>query len=241
LGFIYNYPGAQDQATYDLENAIADPTRRIEQFIQSRIALDGIALADIGAGGGYHACLYAAQAAHVFAVEPAPAMVRQLYERMAAQGVTNLSVLVADAEAIPLRDQLVDVVHSRFAYFFGPERPGEVRSCAPGIAEALRILKTGGYFFIIDNAHTSGQFAAFLEQYAYTRGRARAFQDANDAFYAGHSFQHTTIESTWTAPDRTTLRQVVAMEFPPAAVEPIMAQVTGASLSYHYRVYYRQK
>jgi ubiquinone/menaquinone biosynthesis C-methylase UbiE len=241
LEIIYNYPGADDQATYDLENEIADPAQRIEQFMQRLVPFDGIALADIGAGGGYHAARYAARAAQVFAVEPAPAMLRQLYGRVAGRGLTNVSVMAAGAAALPLRDNLVDVVHSRFAYFFGPERPGEVRSCEPGLIEALRILKPGGFFFIIDNAHTSGQFAEFLAQYAYTKGRAAAFQAANDAFYAQQGFAQATIESTWTAPDRATLRRVITMEFPAGDVDDIMARIDDAELSYHYQVYYRQK
>src|ERR1051326_7282562 len=101
MTFIYNYPGADDQATSDLENQIADPERRIERFMESLISFDGANLADIGAGGGYHACQYARKAARVFAIEPAPAMLRQLYARLVEQGLSNVSVLAATAEAIP--------------------------------------------------------------------------------------------------------------------------------------------
>jgi hypothetical protein len=66
-------------------------------------------------------------------------------------------------------------------------------------------------------------------------------QEANDTFYARHGLQHATVESAWTAPDRDALRRVMAMEFPPGATDAIMAGIEGASLSYHYRVYYRQK
>src|SRR5947209_2564929 len=122
MGFIYDYIGAHDPATYELENGIADPERRIERFMESRVPFEGIALADIGAGGGYHVCLYAEKAARVFAVEPAPKMLGLLYARLAGSGLSNVSVIAAEAEEIPLQADLVDVVHSRFAYFFGPER-----------------------------------------------------------------------------------------------------------------------
>jgi ubiquinone/menaquinone biosynthesis C-methylase UbiE len=237
---IYNYPGANDKATYDLENAIADPSRRNESFMESLAPFDGAIVADIGAGGGYHACLYAQRASHVYAVEPAPLMLAQLYERVAASGLSNLSVIAAGAEDVPLRDGMVDVVHSRFAYFFGPEANG-VRSCEPGIREAMRILKPGGYFFIIDNDLTTGQFAHFLSLYAYSKDKAAEMQDANDRFYASHGFDHTTVKSTWTAPDPGTLRQVVTMEFPSEAIDPIMSQIDGSELTYHYRIYYMQK
>jgi ubiquinone/menaquinone biosynthesis C-methylase UbiE len=208
--------------------------------MESLVPFDGATVADIGAGGGYHACLYARKAARVFAVEPAPAMLSQLYARVAESGSSNVSVLAAEAGDVPLRDQLVDVVHSRFAYFFGPEG-GTVRSCEPGIAEARRILKPGGFFFIVDNALTTGQFAGILSRYGYTKGRAAEAQQRSDEFYAGHGFQHVTIESSWQAPDRDALRQVMRMEFPAEATEAIMAEVNGSELSYHYRIYYRRR
>jgi ubiquinone/menaquinone biosynthesis C-methylase UbiE len=208
--------------------------------MESLVPFDGTALADIGAGGGYHACLYARRAAHVYAIEPAPAMLRQLYARVAASDLANVSILAADAENVPLRDGWVDVVHSRFAYFFGPEG-GSVRSCEPGIAEAMRILKPGGWFFIIDNALTTGQFAEILSRYGYTRGQAAAMQEASDAFYDRHGFHRVTIEASWTAPDREALRRVMGMEFPGQPVDEIMSDINGTKLSYHYRVYHRRK
>lgn len=241
MGYIYDYVGAHDRETYDLENAIADPGRRIEQFMESLVSFVGARMVDIGAGGGYHACLYAQEAARVYAVEPSPLMLRHLYARVAASGFTNVSVIAAEAAEVPLRDEWVDVVHSRFAYFFGPAG-GTVHPCEPGIAEAMRILKPGGVFFIIDNALTSGQFAGFLSRYGYTKGKAAEMQQRNDMFYAGHGFEHTTVESSWTAPDRETLRRVLAMEFSgDENVDALMAEVDGAVLTYHYRVYYRRK
>jgi ubiquinone/menaquinone biosynthesis C-methylase UbiE len=209
--------------------------------MESLIPFDGALIADIGAGGGYHACRYARKAARVFAVEPAPKMLRQLYGRVAASGLTNVSILTADAEAVPLRDSLVDVVHNRFAYFFGPV-PGTPNACERGIGEALRILKPGGLFFIIDNALAAGQFAGILARYGYVKGmEPTEAQRENDEFYAAHGFQHATIESTWTAPDREALRRVLTMEFPGQPVDAILAEIDGAELSYHYRVYYRWK
>jgi ubiquinone/menaquinone biosynthesis C-methylase UbiE len=240
MAHVYDYIGGHNPETYDLENEIADPEQRIEAFMESQVPLDGIALADIGAGGGYHACRFARRAAQVYAVEPAPQMLRQIYTRVARSGLTNVNVLAASAEAVPLRDGWVDVAHARFAYFFGPAG-GSVRSCEPGIAEAMRILKPGGAFFIIDNALTTGQFAGILARYGYTRGKAAAMQEANDAFYAGHGFQAATVESSWTAPDREALRRVMAMEFDPKFTDAIMAEIDSAALSYDYRIYYRRK
>ena len=202
--------------------------------------LAGLSLADIGAGGGYHACRFAERAAHVFAVEPASKMLRQLYGRVAGGVRANISILAAGAEDVPLRNGCVDVLHSRFAYFFGPVR-GAVRSCEPGIREGLRLLRPGGHFFIVDNALTSGQFAGFLARFGYSQGQAARIQEENDEFYGELGFACATVESTWTAPEREALRRVVAMEFPTGAVEAIMSEVNGAEMSYHYQMYYRSK
>lgn len=223
-----------------MENAIADPERRVEQFIEQIAPLAGRTLADVGAGGGFHACRFAERAAHVFTVEPAPRMLRQLYGRLAGGTAANVSVLAAGAEDVPLRDGCIDILHSRFAYFSGPAR-GAVRSCEPGVKEGLRLLRPGGHFFIVDNALTSGQFAGFLARFAYSQGGAARMQQENDEFYGGLGFEHATIKSAWTAPDRIALRRVVAMEFPAGAVEAIMSEVEGAEMSYHYRIYYRGK
>lgn len=242
MAFVYDYIGAHDQETYDLENQIADPNRRIERFIETLAPIRGATIADIGAGGGYHACRFAETAAAVLAVEPAPRMLALLYGRLANERCANVSVLAMNAEQLPLRDAIVDLVHSRFAYFFGPERPATgARSCLPGIREALRILRPGGYFFIIDNCLVSGDFARILAQHGYSRGRPDEMQRENDAFYAGQAFSNTTVDSEWRAPDRESLRRVMAMEFGAEAAETIMASVDGARLSYHYRIYYRRR
>ena len=240
MGFVYNYWGAEDKTHYDLLNAITDPTRQIERFMESVTPFEGIVLADIGAGGGYHCCTYAEKAARVFAVEPAPKMLSQLYARVTLKELTNVSIVAAGAADLPLRDNLVDVIHSRFAYFFGPEQ-GDARNCEPGIHEALRILRPGGYFFIIDNALTTGHFSTILARYGYTKGGAAEAQAQNDAFYAAHGFRYATVETTWTAPDRLTLQQILAIDFSGQPIDEIMAEIDDAEFSYHCRVYYRQK
>jgi len=238
---IYHYPGEAAPTTYDLENEMADPDQRIEAFMAGIAPLSGMVLADIGAGSGYHVLRFADRAAHVFAIEPAPKMLQQLYRRIGrGSAAGNISVLAAGAEEVPLRDGCVDVIHSRFAYFFGPVHEG-VRSCEPGIREALRLLRPGGHFFIIDNALTTGQFAGILERFGYSQGRAASMQEANDDFYGRLGFAGVTVESCWRAPDREALGRVLEMEFPGHPAETLLSEVEGSEMSYHYRIYYRQK
>ncbi len=240
--FVYDYPGAHDAVTYELENRIADPDARIEAFMDRLVSMDGLVVADVGAGGGYHAVRYAQRAAHVFAVEPAPRMLTQLHRRIAAEPEVvgaRISVLAAGAEAIPLRDASVDLLHSRLAYFFGPES-GRVRSCEPGIAEALRVVRPGGQIVIVDNDLREGDFSAFLREFGYAADEP-GLADRLDDFWTAQGFMGTTVMSEWRAPSRKALARVLAMEFGERSAEAILARVDGSRFRYAYRLYHRQR
>jgi SAM-dependent methyltransferase len=240
--FVYDYPGAHDAVTYELENRIADPDARIEAQMDRLLDMTGRVVADVGAGGGYHAVRYAQRAAHVFAVEPAPRMLIQLHRRIAAEPEwvgSRISVLAAGAAAIPLPDESVDLFHSRLAYFFGPAS-ARVRSCEPGIAEALRIVRPGGEIVIIDNDLREGDFAAFLREFGYAAADP-ALADRLDEFWAAHGFTGTTVMSEWRAPSRKALGRVLAMEFGERDAASILTRIDGARFRYGYRLYHRQR
>jgi SAM-dependent methyltransferase len=240
--FVYDYPGAHDAVTYELENRIADPDAQIEAFMDRLLPMDGRVVVDVGAGGGYHAVRYAQRAAHVFAVEPAPRMLTQLHRRIAAEPGpigSRVSVLAAGAEAIPLPDASADLLHSRFAYFFGPESE-RVRSCEPGIEEALRIVRPGGQIVVIDNDLRGGDFAGFLREFGYLANEP-GLADRLDAFWGAHGFTGTTVMSEWRAPSRKALGRVLAMEFGARESAAILTRVDGSRFSYGYRLYHRER
>ena len=230
---IYDYPGAEDAETYELENLAADPDHLLEREMERHAGFAGSVVLDIGAGSGFHALRLAATAAHVYAVEPAPGMIRQFQARLAAHPCANVSLLATHAESIPLQDNCIDIIHSRFAYFFGRDS-----NCDPGIAEAKRLLKPGGHFFIIDNYLGRGQFAAFLDM-AY--GRNARMQQENEEFYRSRGFELTVVDSCWRVDDRETLRRILAMEFPSELLDRMMQQVNGRELSYSYALYHHRK
>ena len=61
------------------------------------------------------------------------------------------------AQALPLPDASVDVVHARWAYFFGP-------GCEPGLAELDRVVRRGGTAFVIDNDPTRSTFGGWFRR-----------------------------------------------------------------------------
>lgn len=229
---IYDYIGAANPATYELENSIADPDCLIEAHMETVAPLDGAVMLDIGAGSGFHTSRFAKCAAHVFAVEPDPDMQKLFHSRFDGPH-PNVSLMAAHAEDIPLEDASIDIAHARFAYFFGTEG-----NCEAGIIEAKRLLKPGGHFFIIDNCYSEGQFATFCEM-AY--GRGPKLQQTNENFYQNHGFDVSRVHSYWRAPDRDALKQVIAMEFPKKHVESIMRDINGVELSYVYTIYHYRK
>lgn len=240
---FYRYPGAADATTYEWENRTADPDQRIEAFMTSVAPFAGRTIVDIGGGSAFHASRYAREYpdARVLVVEPDADMLAQAFRRLADAPLGNLSIIAANAEDIPLRDGIADIVHSRFAYFFGPAEGG-VKSCEPGIREALRLLAPGGVFFVIDNSLTDGDFARFLRQYGWNLSAdGHAEQTRRDAFWFEQGFQKQTVASAWVAPNRDVLRQIITMEFPADAVEPVMNEIDASLLSYSYDVYWRWK
>ena len=83
---------------------------------------------DVGCGTGFHLPRFAARRAAVVGVEPHPdlaALARRRTRRLAHVGV----LARARRRRCPLPDASVDVVHARWAYFFGP-------GCEPGLRRA---------------------------------------------------------------------------------------------------------
>jgi len=232
--------GEGELAALDGPCLVAFEERLLDSFMESLIPFVGSSIADIGAGTGFHSLRYANSADRVFAVEPAPAMLIELLTRVARSGLTNISVIAADAADIPLRDASVDIVHSRFAYLFGPEHSG-VACCESGIFEAMRILRRGGWCFIVENDLTNGEFARVFDESGYNWRQARTVQAQYDAFYATYGFDHVTIESQWEEQQLSILTQIVGMRFPPDLLATILAEIERSIPACSYRIYCRQK
>jgi ubiquinone/menaquinone biosynthesis C-methylase UbiE len=216
-----------DPATYEIENRAVDPDGRIESAMRAIRDWAGCDVLDLGAGTGYHVPGFAAAARHVFAVEPHDASRLLVLERCARLGILNASVLVGSAESIPLRDASVDVVHARFAYFWGP-------GCEPGIAEVRRVLRPGGTAFIIDSDLRTGTFASWLRRAEPTGARD---PDEIARFWHDHGFSATTIRSAWRFERREDLERVVRLEFPAGDAAELLAEHPGFEVEYHYALY----
>jgi SAM-dependent methyltransferase len=142
---------------YELENTAFDPDGLVLEAMRGVAPWAGRRLVDLGCGNGFWLPGYAAEATDVVGVEPDHRLLQSAVARVAK--LPNVRVGAGSAEHLPLDDASVDVIHARFAYFFGP-------GAEAGLTEVLRVLVPGGTFVAIDNDHDDGEFADLLRSAA---------------------------------------------------------------------------
>ena len=98
---------------------------------------------DIATGGGHTALAIAPLVAEVVVSDLTPRMLGKAREYLLAQGVTNATFAIADAEHLPFTNTSFDRVTCRIAAHHFPNRGQAVK-------EVARVLKTGGLFLLID-------------------------------------------------------------------------------------------
>ncbi len=215
---------------YEIENHAADPAGLIEMAIAAIAPWDGKVLLDLGAGTGFHIPRFHARANHVIAVEPhGPARLRAM-ARVVELDLERVSIMNGSAERLLLPDASVDIVHSRFAYFFAPD-------CEPGLAELARVIRAGGTAFIIDNDLSHGTFASWLQRSSWISAKNGA---AVERFWDTHGFTLVRIASEWRFDSRDDLEAVVRLEFPGDLAEQILSEHVEMSVEYYYSLYHRQ-
>ena len=165
---------------------------------------------DLGCGSGFHLPFFADEAAQVIGVEPHPPLV-SLARRRTRQ-LPHVSVLGGTAQKIPLPDASVDVVHVRWAYFFGP-------GAEPGLAELERVVRRGGTAMVIDNDGTRSTFGGW-----FRRGYPSVDPAAVEAFWSTHGWERRSIDMGWRFDSRVDLEAVVRIEFDPATAEAVLAE-----------------
>ena len=113
-------------------------------------------------------------------------------------------MLQGTAQALPLPDASVDVVHARWAYFFGP-------GCEPGLAELDRVVRRGGTAFVIDNDPTRSTFGRW-----FRRGYPKVDPVAVERFWAEPGLDpHAARHRLALRRSRADLEAVVRIEFTP--------------------------
>lgn len=228
-GYMRSPNIATDADLYEIENLAADPDRTVEQAIQRIAPWSGKVVMDVGAGTGYHLERFHDAAAHVIAVEPSANLRLRMMQRIVDRTLDRTSVVGASAVDIPLRDHCVDIVHSRFAYFFGP-------GCEPGIAELERIVRPGGTAFIIDNDLRSGTFASWIHAGYPDRPLS---PNEIESFWIDQGFTISRLESCWRFDNRDDLERVVHLEFPSDKAAQFVAEYPSNEIEYNLLLIHR--
>ena len=216
-----------DPDVYEIENRAVDPDRLIEAAMSGLHDWTGQQVLDVGCGSGFHLPRFAQAASTVVGVEPYEPLATLARQRISDLSLANASVLDGAAQQLPLTDNSVDVVHARWAYFFGP-------GCEPGLAEVGRVLRPGGTAFVIDNDASRSMFGAWFRRAMPTYDPA-----AVERFWARQGWSQERIEVRWSFESREDFESVVRIEFTETLADGILAEHEGSGVDYAVNVWWR--
>jgi ubiquinone/menaquinone biosynthesis C-methylase UbiE len=186
----------------------------------------GRVVLDVGCGTGFHLPRFAATAASVVGVEPHADLVALARRR--TRRLPHVTVHQGAAQALPLPDASVDVVHARWAYFFGP-------GCEPGLAELDRVVRRGGAAFVVDNDPTRSTFGAW-----FGRGYPEVDPMAVERFWSTRGWTRTPVDMRWSFSSRADLESVARIELPPEVAEEVLVAHEGTEVDYAVNVWWRR-
>ena len=106
--------------------------------------VDGAVVLDAGAGAGRVTLPLARRARKVYAMDPAPPLLRLLDDKLATADLRNVEILRGSFQHAPLPDDSVDAVVSCSAFGSQDARGGEC-----GLKELLRVTRPGGRIVIM--------------------------------------------------------------------------------------------
>lgn len=214
-----------DPEVYEVENHAVDPHERIEAAMLAHRPIRGARVLDLGCGSGFHLERWAGYGAEsVIGAEPHPPLVARARARVAGlpEAVrSRISVVESGAEDLPLPDGSVDVMHARWAYFFGS-------GCEPGLDELDRVMAAGGVAFVIDNDLSAPSTFGDWFGSAYPAYDA----EATERFWRRQGWQREVLSITWEFDRRVDLEAVVRIEFPVPAADRILASHEGLVVDY---------
>jgi SAM-dependent methyltransferase len=213
-------------ATYEIENRAVDPDGRLWAAMESLADWRDRDVLDLGCGTGFHLPRFAETARSVIGIEPHQDLVALARRR--TRRLSTVTVSPGMAEAVPLPDASVDVVHARWAYFFGP-------GSEPGLAELDRVVRRGGTALVIDNDPTRSTFGGWFR---------RSYPDVDPAaverFWSTHGWTRTPVDMGWRFASRADLEAVVRIELTPEVADDALASHEGVEVDYAVNVWWKR-
>ncbi len=211
-------------ATYETENRAVDPDGRLWSALGSLTSWRDRTVLDLGCGTGFHLPAFAATAARVIGVEPHPDLLALAARR--TRSLANVDLLAGTAQSVPLPDACVDVVHVRWAYFFGP-------GCEPGLSELARVVRRGGTALVIDNDGSRSTFGSW-----FRRGYPHLPPPEEiERFWTRRGWSRTPVDMGWRFTSRADLEAVVRIEFSAAMADEVLSRHEGLEVDYAVNVW----
>ncbi|HET8560185.1 MAG TPA: class I SAM-dependent methyltransferase [Marmoricola sp.] len=217
---IWHHP-----AVYEIENRAFDRAGVLSRTLREVASWAGRDVLDIGCGTGFHLPGFAASAGTVTGVEPHGALAA--IARRRTRRLPNVAVVEGLADALPLPDASVDLVHARWAYFFGP-------GSEPGLAELDRVVRHGGRAFVVDNDPTRSTFGSW-----FARGFPAVDPRAVEAFWSLHGWDRVRLDLAWDFDSREDLEAVVRIELPGPVADQALAEHQGLRVDYAVNLWTR--
>ena len=211
---------------YEVENRGVDRAGVLWAAMRARADWSDRDVLDVGCGTGFHLPRFAETARTVTGVEPNDALAAIARRRV--RRLPAVSVLTGVAARLPLPDASVDVVHARWAYFFGP-------GCEPGLAELDRVVRRGGTAYVIDNDPTRSTFGSW-----FRRGYPDVDPVAVERFWSTRGWTRIPVDMRWAFASRADLESVVGIEFDPALAAAVLAEHEGTEVDYAVNVWWRE-
>ena len=216
-----------DPDVYEIENRGVDPDGLIEAAMAGIHDWTGQRVLDLGCGSGFHLPLFAHTASTVVGVEPYEPLATFARQRISDLSLASASVLDGAAQQLPLADDSVDVVHARWAYFFGP-------GCEPGLAEVARVLRPGGTAFVIDNDASRSTFGGWFRRATPTYDPV-----AVERFWGRQGWSRERIDMRWSFDSRADFESVVKIEFTETLADGILAEHEASGVDYAVNLWWR--
>lgn len=214
-------------STYEIENRAADPDGRLWAAMEERASWSDRVVLDLGCGTGFHLPRFAETAARVIGVEPHPGLLRLARRRTRA--LENVDLHLGTAQEIPLPARSVDVVHARWAYFFGP-------GCEPGLAELARVVRPGGTALVIDNDGSRSTFGAWFRRgYPHLPAPTEI-----ERFWSTQGWTLDRVDMGWRFASREDLEAVVRIELKPDVAEQVLRHHDGLEVDYAVNLWWRR-
>lgn len=203
---------------YEIENRGVDPGGLIWDAMRSVRDWAGARVLDVGCGTGFHLHELARTAASVIGVEPHEPLVRRAQARV--RGLGNVDVRLGGAEMLPVEEASVDVMHNRWAYFFGA-------GCEPGLAELDRVMARGGVAFVVDNDASRSTFGSWFREAWPTYDPVSV-----ERFWDRQGWSKIPVLMRWKLDSRADFEAVVGIEFDKHHTDRILAAHEGDEVDY---------